>query len=75
MPCDKNLFILAATQIKTDCECRCVTQLYDSDKEPEHVLSLEELDEIYMNDYYGYDLEELRSMVDWDELGIDPNDI
>ena len=54
---------------------RDLTQLYDSDKEPEHVLSLEELDEIYMNDYYGYDLEELRSMVDWDELGIDPNDI
>ena len=54
---------------------RDLIQLYDSDKEPEHVLSLEELDEIYMNDYYGYDLEELRSMVDWDELGIDPNDI
>lgn len=30
LPCDKNLFILAATQIKTDSECKCVTQLYDT---------------------------------------------
>jgi len=30
LPCDKNLFILAATQIRTDCECKCVTRLYDT---------------------------------------------
>ena len=30
LPCDKNLFVLAATQIRTDCECKCVTELYDT---------------------------------------------
>lgn len=30
LPCDKNLFILAATQVRKDCECSCVTQLYDT---------------------------------------------
>lgn len=30
LPCDKNLFILAATQVRENCECKCVTPLYDT---------------------------------------------
>ncbi len=30
LPRDKNLFILAATQVRTECECKCITQLYDT---------------------------------------------
>ena len=33
LPKDKDLFILAATQLKVPCECRCVTPLYDRVKE------------------------------------------
>ncbi len=43
LPCDKNLFILAATQIKTDCECKCVTQLYDTVEPREYSFRLKTL--------------------------------
>ncbi len=43
LPCDKNLFILAATQIKTDCECKCVTSLYDTVEPREYNFKLKTL--------------------------------
>ncbi|MBQ3006333.1 MAG: alpha-mannosidase [Clostridia bacterium] len=30
LPGDKNLLILAATQVRTGCECKCITGLYDT---------------------------------------------
>lgn len=44
-----------------------LTHLYESDEEPEFVLSLEELDEKYMNNYYGLDVDALRMEMDFDE--------
>lgn len=43
LPCDKNLFILAATQIKTGCECKCVTPLYDTVEQREFTFKLKTL--------------------------------
>lgn len=52
-----------------------LAHLYESDEEPEFVLSLEELDEKYMNDYYGYDLDELRMEMDFDDTEFDEESI
>ena len=43
LPCDKNLFILAATQIKNDSDCRCVTKLYDTVEQREYNFRLKTL--------------------------------
>lgn len=40
LPCNMNLFILAATQIKTDCDCNCVTELYDTVEPREYKFKL-----------------------------------
>lgn len=52
-----------------------LTHLYESDEEPEFVLSLEELDEKYMNNYYGFDVDALRMEMDFDESEFDEESI